>query len=260
MGVDLGLIAPVKDGEVVSSSASTNSISNSHKQKNDLVSSDTFLQLLVAEMQNQDPLEPTSNTDWIAQYATFTQVSEIQGIGKDMESMSAQGLVGKEVVLNVEDAKGNREEVTGVVDYVTYEENKAYLSIEGKLYSASDLVAVLGAEYQEARRLAQDIADALKELPEIEELTIAHKNAVVALKAAKEGMTQYQEKFADAEMLAKVDKYYSKMVDLVEAYNEKLAAAEAIEKENAEKEAANNVSSTDKDTETAGEENETPLN
>ena len=31
-----------------------------------------FLQLMVAEMQNQDPLEPTDNSDYMAQLATFT--------------------------------------------------------------------------------------------------------------------------------------------------------------------------------------------
>ena len=29
---------------------------------------------MVAEMQNQDPLEPTDNSDYMAQLATFTQV------------------------------------------------------------------------------------------------------------------------------------------------------------------------------------------
>ncbi len=35
---------------------------------------DDFLQLLCAEMQYQDPLEPTSNTDYVAQLATFSQL------------------------------------------------------------------------------------------------------------------------------------------------------------------------------------------
>lgn len=35
---------------------------------------DDFLKLLSAEMQYQDPLEPTSNTDYVAQMATFSQL------------------------------------------------------------------------------------------------------------------------------------------------------------------------------------------
>ncbi len=230
------LIAPVKDGEVVQSTASSNSLKNANK--NDLVSSDTFLQLLVAEMQNQDPLEPTSNTDWIAQYATFTQVSEIQNIGKDMESMSAQGLVGKNVVLNVEDAKGNVEEVTGRVEYVTYEDKKAFVSIDGKLYSVSDVSAVMDEEYNEAYNLAQDIAKMIEKLPHLDDLTIGSRDDVAGLKNVIDNISDYQKGFLPEGTEEAINKYYNKMVELVAAYNEKLAAAEAANKENAEKEAA----------------------
>lgn len=37
-----------------------------------IVSVDTFFQLLLAEMSNQDPLEPTSNTEFVSQLASFT--------------------------------------------------------------------------------------------------------------------------------------------------------------------------------------------
>ncbi|WP_424926551.1 flagellar hook capping FlgD N-terminal domain-containing protein [Amaricoccus tamworthensis] len=37
---------------------------------------DTFLQLLTAQMQNQDPLEPTNNTEWVAQLASFSSVEQ----------------------------------------------------------------------------------------------------------------------------------------------------------------------------------------
>lgn len=37
---------------------------------------DAFLRLLVAQMQNQDPLEPQSDTEYIAQLATFSNVEQ----------------------------------------------------------------------------------------------------------------------------------------------------------------------------------------
>ena len=43
-----------------------------------IVNSETFLSLLVAEMTNQDPLEPTSNTEFVSQMAQFTQLSYAQ--------------------------------------------------------------------------------------------------------------------------------------------------------------------------------------
>lgn len=47
-----------------------------------------FLQLMVAEMQNQDPLEPTDNSDYMAQLATFTQVEAT----KEMNTNTLQGM------------------------------------------------------------------------------------------------------------------------------------------------------------------------
>jgi flagellar basal-body rod modification protein FlgD len=37
---------------------------------------DTFIQLLTAQMNNQDPLEPTSNTEFVAQLASFSAVEQ----------------------------------------------------------------------------------------------------------------------------------------------------------------------------------------
>lgn len=37
---------------------------------------DAFLKLLVAQMENQDPLEPVSDTEYIAQLATFSNVEQ----------------------------------------------------------------------------------------------------------------------------------------------------------------------------------------
>lgn len=37
---------------------------------------DAFLKLLVEQMKNQDPLEPTSETEYVAQLATFSNVEQ----------------------------------------------------------------------------------------------------------------------------------------------------------------------------------------
>ena len=67
-----GLVAPIVDGELQTRTDSGDSLTKKSNNKNE-IDSDMFLTLLVAEMQNQDPLEPTSNTEWVSQYATFTQ-------------------------------------------------------------------------------------------------------------------------------------------------------------------------------------------
>lgn len=66
----------------------------------DLVNAETFLSLLVAEMTNQDPLEPTSNTEFITQMAQFSQLQYLQDNSTYTMSEYATSLVGKTVTVS----------------------------------------------------------------------------------------------------------------------------------------------------------------
>ena len=73
---------------------------------------DQFLQLLCAEMQYQDPLEPTSNTDYVAQLATFSQLEATLSVKDSQQSSMANSLVGQQVILRVENkSTGDRKSV-----------------------------------------------------------------------------------------------------------------------------------------------------
>ena len=53
----------------------------------------SFLQLLIAQMKNQDPTAPMDATQQVAQLATFSQVEQSLKMNKNLESLiQAQGL------------------------------------------------------------------------------------------------------------------------------------------------------------------------
>lgn len=108
---------------------------------------DAFLQLLVAEMQNQDPLEPSSNTEYVAQLATFTQVEEMQNMANSMAQNQANALVGKTVIMNTITASGTTSYVGGVVDRIVNSNGKTYVGIDGSLYDIDDLNSILNTDY-----------------------------------------------------------------------------------------------------------------
>ncbi len=108
---------------------------------------DAFLQLLVAEMQNQDPLEPSSNTEYVAQLATFTQVEEMQNMANSMAQNQANALVGKTVIMNTITASGTTSYVGGVVDRIVNSNGKTYVGIDGSLYDINDLNSILNTDY-----------------------------------------------------------------------------------------------------------------
>jgi flagellar basal-body rod modification protein FlgD len=57
-------------------------------QKQDKLGSEAFLQLLIIQLQNQDPTAPQSNTEFIAQLATFSQLEQLTSINRTMTAMS----------------------------------------------------------------------------------------------------------------------------------------------------------------------------
>lgn len=82
---------------------------------------DSFLQLLVTQMQNQNPLDPQDNSEFVAQLAQFssletmqnlsTSVDAIGGMYQSSQALQASSLVGRSVIAdssstNVDTSKG----------------------------------------------------------------------------------------------------------------------------------------------------------
>jgi len=82
---------------------------------------DSFLQLLVTQMQNQNPLDPQDNSEFVSQLAQFssletmqnlsTSVDAIGGMYQSSQALQASSLVGRSVIVdsgstNVDTTKG----------------------------------------------------------------------------------------------------------------------------------------------------------
>ena len=132
---------------------------------------DAFMQILVAQMKYQDPLEPTSNTEYISQYATFTQVEQLSNMASAMSLSRASEMVGKTVTITQTNPETHETtDIQGVVDFVTYSGNKAYLNINGNNYNVDDVTQVLGAEYAAAYNEANEFIEKMDKLPNLLEI------------------------------------------------------------------------------------------
>jgi flagellar basal-body rod modification protein FlgD len=53
-------------------------------------SEEVFLQLLVSQIQNQDPLNPTDSTQFVSQLAQFSELEQVIAIRSDIENAMSQ--------------------------------------------------------------------------------------------------------------------------------------------------------------------------
>ena len=162
---------------------------------NELVNSETFMQLLVAEMTNQDPLEPTSNTEFISQLATFSQMQYARDSSTYAMANYAASLVGKTATASKMDGK-NLVTKTGVVESVTKNtSNNSYtVKIDGESFDLSKITAVKDTE-----KSSSDSTDGLLNSSNALGDSIARASAMVGMYASvsknEDGVTTSDEGF-----------------------------------------------------------------
>ena len=173
---------------------------------------DDFLKLLSAEMQYQDPLEPTSNTDYVAQMATFSQLEATLSMKESMSSSydqttksAALSLVGKEVIVTDKDSPSG------------YYSGKVQLSINEKMYDYSSLYSVSTDEYYDAIVNSSTFSGLIAKLPKIEDLTIDSKGSIEEARKLYDGLSDYGKQFINASDYSKLQAYEDKLKELIAA-------------------------------------------
>lgn len=190
------LIAPFdEEGKLQTHTTSGDSLTSSGKNKN-TVDSDMFLTLLVAEMQNQDPLEPTSNTEWVSQYATFTQVQKMSEMAEAIDVLRANELIGKEVIMKTtSESTGEVSYTQGIVDFVEVENGKPLLVIDDKKYSISDLDTIVSSEYSKAYEKYSTFKEMIDALPDISYADKTYENVIQGAFDFYNTMDDYQKNY-----------------------------------------------------------------
>ena len=76
--------------EALANAAGNTGATGSADKKNSLASEETFLKLFVAQLQNQDPLNPNQQdpTQMVSELAQFSQLEQMVNIGSDVHSIN----------------------------------------------------------------------------------------------------------------------------------------------------------------------------
>ncbi len=129
--------------------SSLDKIANSYKptdkqksEKNDALGRDTFLTMMVAQLQNQDPLNPMEGSDFSAQLAQFSQLEQLINLNESMETLASS--FGQESEGDVLSYIGKQ--ITGNVDIMNVDQG----TVSGGFYNLSKpadvMISITNAE------------------------------------------------------------------------------------------------------------------
>ena len=104
-----------------------NRVNSNPNDKNDSASiKNEFISLMVAQIQNQDPLNPLDGTEYVTQLATFSQVESTENMAKmmqnstalldNMQILSTASLVGKTVYVAANEAEISDKVLSGKIE------------------------------------------------------------------------------------------------------------------------------------------------
>lgn len=112
----------------------------------DQMGRDTFLKLMVAQLRNQDPMNPQDSAEFLAQTAQFTSLEKLDAVAQQTSqalaaqmAFGASTLAGRSVTYLGEDGVT---EVTGTVDTVRFTATGPVLSVGGADVPISSVTSV----------------------------------------------------------------------------------------------------------------------
>jgi len=109
------------------------------------VDTQEFMTILLAQLQNQNPLDPVDDTEFMSQIAQMNSLQELSSIKEKMsdlvfsnDALYASNLIEKTVKV----ANENGEISEGIVSEYYLEDSECYLQVNSEIYPLS---AILGA-------------------------------------------------------------------------------------------------------------------
>lgn len=104
-----------------------------------------FLQLMIAQMTNQDFMNPVDDTQYITQMAQFATMESMQELSYYSQTNYVTGLIGKSVTVASLGLGGQVSSDTGTVSSVSLNGDKYLITVNGKQYELSQIMNVSAA-------------------------------------------------------------------------------------------------------------------
>lgn len=157
--------------------SNVNSKTSSSSETQNELDKDAFLNLLVTQMQYQDPLNPTSDQEYLAQMAQFSALEQAENMNSTASQSKAFSLIGKNIEGTIKDEDTNElQEAGGVVESVKMIDGNILLSIGDKDINLDSITKVIETTPTEDMVLIDKVTELTKTVEELK--TIVSKYTV----------------------------------------------------------------------------------
>ncbi len=114
-----------------------------------------FLNLLVTQLQYQDPLNPTDDKEFIGQMAQFSALEQMQNLNDSFSSNRAYSLIGKNITaVTTDETTGQSTEISGDVTSVKISSGVVYVVVDEQDINIADITEVSEGSASEQSSLA----------------------------------------------------------------------------------------------------------
>lgn len=139
---------PVNPNSVVWPNYATQNINAKKSTESKVLGQDEFLKILIAQLQNQDPMQPMQDRDFIAQMAQFSSVEQMMSMANEIQLLRqsmgiSSDLIGKNVSwYEMNSSRTGIVTVSGVVEAITFSDGKQFAIVDGKMVAIDELVKI----------------------------------------------------------------------------------------------------------------------
>ncbi len=112
------------------------------EESKDQVSVDNFLELMVAQLKNQDFTNPVDDTQYVAQLAQFATMQAMQELNYYSQSNYVISMVGKEVTASKLSIGGKLETVKGVVTKISLVDKQFAVFVGDEMFSLNQIMEI----------------------------------------------------------------------------------------------------------------------
>lgn len=109
--------------------------------KND-ISVDSFLQLMIAQLKNQDFNNPVDDAQYLTQLSQFASMQQMQELAYYSKSNYVMGMLGKEVTAAKLSLGGVMNTVNGVIEKISLIDNEFTVFVNGEMFKLDQIMEV----------------------------------------------------------------------------------------------------------------------